>query len=99
MTSQVVENLTTAKALVEKGWTKGAYSKQFLWFTPRYCMLGALKEAGCHYNGIDYVEEAILDYDPSSRRNVIAFNDHPNRTKEEVLKVFDIAIAKANKGE
>lgn len=91
-------HLRKARALVNKGWCKGTYSKE-IDGQLCYCSVGALNTiSGEAFN--DEAEEYLNyfiknyyggDYD----LRVIGFNDHPKTKKKDVLAVFDLAIKKA----
>lgn len=99
MNSAVVVVLKKARALIEQGWTQGAF-KRYTDNPDRpieYCAVGAIREAsnsevwGELYDAGICLSTALrgmaYTHDP------IEFNDAPGRTREEVLEMFDKAIA------
>ena len=127
-----LETLKQARALVEKGWTKGVMVRNV---GPRincYCSVGAISKAvglldgkapsltdawNARHSATVVMAQALFDGtdrsweqcyadmdDPTYRREgwaqdqLIYWNDHPARTKEEVLAGFDIAIEAAHGG-
>lgn len=106
MMEPIVDILRKARGLVvEKGWTQGAAARDH---GDRvvdtndpaavcYCAFGALLAAS-HLSGHDaacFIEGRLLP--PNSMagalRPIAQFNDTPGRTKEEILALFDRAIA------
>lgn len=98
MSIKVAESLAVAKVFLQEcGWTQGALEKH-----GRLCALGAIAAA----KGIDIAEEQQADNLPLHREaNALAreikgwycipdWNDAESRTLEEVLEVFDRAIAR-----
>jgi hypothetical protein len=95
----LVEFLTEARGLIKEGWCQGSFRK----ITDNgveYCALGAMGYVGTEHH---------VDLIPSARRvfaqllpeqyfedtwpMVARWNDEPGRTQEEVLGMFDKAIA------
>lgn len=99
------ETLIKARALIKKGWTQKYYAKDkdgnhleipFDGGEPEgatcYCTLGAIfAAAGWGYRGQDckILIRKIID------GSITEWNDHPSRTKAEVLSLFDRAIQEA----
>lgn len=93
------------KLLAEKGWCQGAYARdlkgQPVWefvgskAPVAYCALGAIIEsAGGAGEEARNVFSSVID-----NNGLPAWNDHPSRTKEEVLTAFDQAIKLASEKE
>ena len=92
------DGLIKARALIEKGWAQGAFAKDKYGETVgttdptacQWCATGALmaivgKEARYSYC-VKLLEEIL-------QQSIIIFNDSRCRTKEEVLALYDKAIA------
>ena len=82
--------LIEARALIEKGWC------QFRSFTidgiiTSFCSSGAIRFAGERFLNSLVFERFRLANNMSSV--IPDWNDHPSRTKQEVLDAFDKAIA------
>lgn len=77
------------------GWTKRAYWRG-LPGTPlaSYCMLGSLGMGTSHPQCMpQYIAAKALEKLLPPGVGIISYNDHPDTTKEGVLKKFDTAIA------
>lgn len=93
------EILIAAKANIEKGWCQGvpaidAYGNPVLPGAESacaFCILGALRRAGGFTGAVD-ARNAIAELVPHGL--VANWNDTAGRTKEEVLALFDKAIAR-----
>lgn len=85
------EALIKARALIEKGWTKGK-----LFSKGKYCTEGAILAAtrGSLLAGTfpHAVFNRLLEHLPGYRV-LYLFNDSPHTTKRDVLNLFDRAIA------
>lgn len=103
---EAAEGLRKARALIEKGWTQGLYyDTKYEGFLNKhlkrrpshsYCALGAVGTAvplASLRGRMEGFLEIAVDYAP-----IMSFNDHPNRTKEQVLAAFDRAITYATEG-
>ena len=100
----LVEGLTRAKALIEHGWCQDAFAKDEVGsevepLHPRacqWCIAGAFmkavpgRESDC---AIIFMRAARNSHD------LTWWNDRPHRTYAQVLRVFDRAIALAEKHE
>lgn len=87
------------RLLVDKGWTKGELKAH-----GRYCSMGAFRMAATgNPNGgvmgypdalkaLHILKNAIY---AAGGGEITGWNDQSNRTKKEVLKVFDTAIGQA----
>jgi hypothetical protein len=93
--------LTKARACVDAGWTQNAYGrteegKGTGYADPAavaYCMVGALYHAMPNEESYGIVTPALdALIAVAGTQQLIRFNDHPKRTKEEVLAVYDRAI-------
>lgn len=109
MTEEVRRLLTYARALIEKGWTKGASARnaarasvsEYSAAACAFCTIGALRRAylDCHaFAGELYAAtDALTDQLPARRRGlgratILQYNDNRQRTKEEILALFDAAL-------
>ena len=84
----VKQILKAAKALlVKRGWVQEEYSN-----ANGYCLLGAISKAaaGSNANPAFVVVRRVLRI--KGLDTIAGWNDRPDRTKEEVLKVLDRAI-------
>lgn len=93
----VKELLKLGRTRVEKGWTKGRYKDD----EGNVCALGAIGFAGRTLPvgallARDYLNTCAFEYDYDG---IVSFNDSPDVQKEDVLSLFDCAIAKASEGE
>lgn len=98
------EVLIKARALVEKGWTKGAGARRANGASVypddneacRWCILGAVNAAEYHdrelrLRAITKLKAAI------PKAGIADFNDDPATTHADVLAAFDRAIAECEK--
>jgi hypothetical protein len=102
--AETVELLKAAKVVLnDYGWIQGDTGNRHVGF----CALGAVREAA---TGQDFGIAAMIlrpnAYDAlvdASRSEALVpvstFNDTPGRTKDEVLALFDRAIAQVESGE
>ena len=111
---KAVEILKKARALIAdpKHWIKGTFKLTKGHEQSCYCALGAVREIGSPAlsDNDDYVTynkaqrllrdgAARVIKKASSDVVIVKFNDASNRTHDQVLKAFDIAIAKAEKAD
>lgn len=102
-------HLTAARALIaEPGrWTQGMSGRtadgepdlsKDLTFAVCFCALGALwRVAGwCNARGAESILQDAA-FATTSFTNIVSFNDDPTTTHADVLRVFDVAIARAAK--
>ncbi len=100
MTKTVKDVLIAARAKIEQGWTQGASARDALSNAVAFddqnatcwCMVGALFAAEPIDDMLRVDARLSLRIHPA-RVGISRFNDTPGRTKEEVLAVFDKAIA------
>lgn len=101
MSARTVEVLREARRLIaERGWTQGEYARDAagracepVGATPRcYCSIGALIAASQNDGGYAQAFGALLS---AIGNGVVAWNDEPRRSVEDVLRAFDRAIAAA----
>lgn len=86
--------LGRAIALIEKGWTKGAYARDAENVNVdendpsacSWCIQGALYRAGAGTEMQEAVESAVETL--TGAEYIHVFNDAPERTKEEVLELL-----------
>lgn len=81
------QQLQAARDLVHNGWVKGASEITNPAGGKCYCLSGALAAANAPQVAWNKVKEVI----PGG--GIVTFNDAPETTKEDVLKVLDRAIA------
>lgn len=98
--------LTAGKALLENtGWVQNDFKTK-----KGYCLLGCLSNAvpkledrGAFYKALDLVMEFVPAPLVSGAiplyANLQNYNDAKGRTKEDILKVLDLSIAKALESE
>ena len=83
--SETTVTLMKARNILEKGWCQGALQKG-----DRYCILGALDEAG-----FGSLRPAACIQSVCGDGDIAHFNDAPNRIHAEVLEVMDKAIQRS----
>ena len=99
-----IEALKTARELISQGWTQGQYVRRDA-ITPAYCVIGPLGPAIGGFPG-DGANPYAPDSGKPIRaylrahglelcnvKSLYIWNDHPDRTKEDVLDLYDRAIA------
>ncbi len=96
----VKELLVAGKLRIERGWCQKSYG-QYKMHTDRtsYCASGAIRNA--RDSGISEMNQDEMDalrvlavcLKSRSEADIISFNDERGRTKEEVLALYDRAIA------
>lgn len=104
---EVIEGLKCAKERLRGHWGRGWYfmdnvGTRIYEATEdcRCCAIGAVRIAVRKYDPCDRtklrqeIESVLQDSLPCGERNVPFYNDQPGRTEEEVLALFDRAIAK-----
>ena len=101
----LIRHLERARELLDKsGWTRGQYMN----IHGQRCIMGAINCAGYSLAGSDLVAASnacaarimdVISKDSDEFTSVQRWNDDPDRTKEEVLRVFDEAIARAKVSE
>jgi hypothetical protein len=104
--SAVADKLREARALIERGWTQGAYARnaagedledvdwEFSDTDPVcWCMSGAMMQAGLEDEADDFIQRAI------GKKFIPEWNDASERTQAEVLAAFDRAIELAEAGQ
>lgn len=97
--------LKQARAIVEKGWARGALAMDAQGRTVgvkspeacSFCLSGALIRAGATYHGT-LTEDGVRIFDKlqaftPERLYIHHWNDMPGRAKEEVLALIDKAVA------
>lgn len=98
----VKEGLIKARAKVEEGWCQGAAARDKGGLAvaatssdaTRFCILGAINAARLD-NGVSVIGELYCALKCEAGESSLAgFNDAPGRTQEEVLALFDKAIAR-----
>lgn len=87
---EVIAALKRARKLIAKGWTQHEMRASHSGVVC-YCAVGALCEATRENTLLYYAAKDRIV--PFTGRGVIQFNDAEGRTQEEVLAVFDKAIA------
>lgn len=92
--STIADDLRAARALVERGWFKG-------WLTDgqRVCAVGALNiacngsAAGIPLDDWERRDAAAALLRQHLTQEIAYFNDDPETTKQDVLNLFDKALA------
>ena len=96
MTSNTMAVLKRIEAIIQEGWTKGAYAVDALGCRVRYmdsaacqwCLSGAILKA-CFEFGVDFeVVEIAFNGTIPGTDNISRFNDRPIRTKEDVIHLI-----------
>jgi hypothetical protein len=92
LASPLVLMLQAARSKIEQGWCQGAMRQR-----GKVCMFGALshEDDGSLSRAAAEVLLAAIHSRGYSHGQVTAFNDAAGRTKEQVLEVYDAAIARA----
>jgi len=102
---ETVKALREARRLIKKGWTRRAFARD-KWRhsvasdSPRaacFCAEGAINRAvALAADPCTVKDQAIIQLKkhipPYQPQNVVSWNDHPQRTKQEVVRVFTKAI-------
>jgi hypothetical protein len=99
--SSVVEVLTKARALVERGWTQRASARnergEIVPTTSdaacTWCALGALSVCGLDGSWVPAAAALAVANFGTSDAHIPTWNDAPERTQAEVVAAFDRAIA------
>lgn len=100
------ENLTKALRLIKRGWTQDAMARIKCGLSTfssdpeatKFCMMGALirTNKGGGFKGFKAasraIEKAFKKLYGFKSVNIQFWNDQENRTKKEVIKVFETAI-------
>ena len=108
--SSVKEDLIKARAKIEKGWCQGVAARDINGESVhatssdavQFCILGALGSVRGRISveGTSWLYHAIHNGAPKlGGFTISAYNDAPWRTQEEVLAIFDKAIALAEEEE
>ncbi len=93
------EVLEKAKSILERGWCQNQNKD----YAGNYCMLGAMRKVdGLLHSRCgprNFVLRAIAKVTKKGINDtyIVTYNDAPKRTKEQVLKVMDLAIEMAGK--
>lgn len=91
-TSQILQE---ARALIERGWIKRSYHDG----GDRYCIDGALAAAaewGCHEIH-NHPARKVISNLLGPRTSPAIWQDHPHRSKQQVLELFDRALTEVTK--
>ena len=98
------EVLTNAKALIERGWTQGAFAYDTIGKVVdpthssacTWCIAGAVwRVVGFNANALDAYRNTCSILDNLVEFNTVSeFNDHADTTQADVLSVFDEALAR-----
>jgi hypothetical protein len=94
------EILIAARAKIEEGWCRKSYARDRQGNTvysgnpaaSSWCMAGAVAAAANNEELALREPFRLLDEVIGNGGNIEAYNDAPERTKEEVLAIFDKAI-------
>lgn len=99
-----IEILKAAKKqIVDKGWTQGAYARTasgrqigaHAGAAACFCAIGACQSVHDDYHAAHYEAIRLLRLQTLNDSDIPTWNDHPDRTKEEVIAAFDKAITAA----
>ena len=99
MDHSILTQLREARALLAKGWTQDAFARDIngecIYSGAEenivsYCIMGALQ----HIEAKDPAYETLRKCLPFGNRGLLWWNDTIGRTQDEVLGLFDKAIAK-----
>lgn len=85
----VKEALQKGRARVEAGWCKFDYQGP----NNTFCALGAIGSSDIS-DALPTVKGALHEALPCGHRLISSFNDDPETTKDDVLALFDRAIAR-----
>lgn len=93
-----VEILRTARSLIDEPgkWCKGSFHKDD---RLRHCALGALSGIDDHYTAHDVLMRAVGIVLGTGKDGVIPYNDAPERTHSDIMRLYDCAIALAEQEE
>ncbi|RDH76328.1 hypothetical protein DVS77_21475 [Mycolicibacterium moriokaense] len=94
--NQLIRDLKSARyALYNYGWIKNDFFN-----ADGFCMAGAIDsvcftshDIGTTCLRVHAVNETLAKYLPDSFDDIIPFNDHPETTLQDVLDLFDKALA------
>jgi len=108
MRQAVLRNLTKARALIESGWVKGTEHRIRYDGTHAYCMIGAIKKAdgSGEARAMKIVGDIAAQMFPRRNNAVLSYgasriwrvNDSRSTKKDDVLAIFDKAIASLQDG-
>ena len=99
MNTATLTQLREARALLAKGWTQDAYARDI----NGECIYSGAEEnivSYCIVGALQHIEAKNLAYGtlrkclPFGSRGLLWWNDTIGRTQDEVLELFDKAIAK-----
>lgn len=102
MATNTIDILKRARALVERGWCQGTYSRDERGVASlsksqdcSWCSVGALDTAAGSDSDkyLAAYDELATAITPGGDVGVVKWNDAPGRTQAEVLAMFDRAIA------
>ena len=87
MTSTIKEHLIAARALIDtpEKWMKGAFQENNC-----YCVLGAVRSVDWR-GGLEVI--GVLRRSLPEYGSVVEFNDDPATTHDDIISLFDRAIA------
>lgn len=95
--AQIFDELRTARDVIKKGWTKGAYARSRSGHevasnepgAEKFCMLGALHHVGAGPRSHHVISKIVGE---NYARSIPSFNDGDQTTLGDVVDVFDKAI-------
>lgn len=102
---KVSSQLKKARALINKGWCKGALRVDNHKGSYNYCSIGALlevtKDEDIYWPAKQYLYTALELIQPSHFEGATleGYNDHRKTTKRDILDLYDVAIKLAQKDE
>lgn len=85
--SAVADKLREARALIERGWTRGEFQRG-----ERYCAVGAICEAAADYGEYELMRKALWAAEPRSKAMGMPNWNDAQSSKKPVLAAFDKAI-------
>lgn len=94
-TSPLVLMLQAAREKIEQGWCQNAMRRR-----GAVCMIGALSDSRAYSDDLYHEAEkllfrAIVNGNYPDAKTIVSFNDDAERTKNQVLGVYDLVIAQA----
>ena len=103
----VVEALRESRKNIKDGWTQGAFARTIKGYVTdpasseavKWCAYGAVIPNNNFIEAQKFLSLAVWQIDLLVTPSIVAWNDRPERTKEQVLAVYDLAIELARKVE
>ncbi len=97
----VLNLLREGRARIVRGWTKGSFARNrsgrlvLSWHVDakKWCAMGALNAEGPPFGNVQAALDFLSRVLPRNLGSVDVFNDAPETTKQDVLDLYDRAIA------